>query len=328
VRVTHAPIVAVLGTRYPDFRIEESILGPHGASLVAGDGGTGDAIAEQASRAAVVLAGSGPRFDADTIGRLSCLGIVRYGVGVETVDVDAAARAGMWVANVPDYGTDAVAMHSVGLILAALRRLPQADDIVKSHRWGFAELRPLHAPETLTVGIVGFGRIGQRVAAMLQPFGFNLVAFDAYLEAEGIRPDVRSVTFDELISISDIVTLHAPGIPEGAALIGPPEIGRMKSGSILVNTARGSLIDPDALEAGLKRGAPGFAALDVYPEEPPGQSIERLGDKVLLTPHMAWYTEESERDLRAKAAHEAVRIIQGQPPLNVVARPVAQVSNR
>jgi D-3-phosphoglycerate dehydrogenase len=326
-RVTDAPIVAILGTRYPDFRIEESILGPHGASLASGDGGTADAIAEQASDATVVLAGSGPHFDAATIGRLTCLGIVRYGVGVETVDVGAAARAGMWVANVPDYGTDAVALHSVGLMLAALRRLPQADDIVRSRRWGLAELRPLHAPDSLTVGIVGFGRIGRRVAAMLQPFGFNLVAFDAYLEAEGVRPEVRSVTFDELISISDIVTLHAPGIPDGSALIGQAEIERMKPGSILVNTARGSLIDMEALEAGLKRGTPGFAALDVYPEEPPGRSLERLGDRVLLTPHMAWYTEESERDLRAKAAHEAVRILQGQPPLNVVARPVAQVSN-
>ena len=322
-----APIVAILGTRYPDFRIEESILCPHGASLVSGDGGTSDAIAEQASDATVVLAGSGPRFDAATIGRLTCIGIVRYGVGVETVDVDAAARAGMWVANVPDYGTDAVALHSVGLMLAALRRLPQADDIVKSHRWGFAELRPLHAPDTLTVGIVGFGRIGQRVAAMLQPFGFNLVAFDAHLEAERIRPEVRSVTFDELMSMSDVVTLHAPGTPDGSALIGRAEIERMKAGSILVNTARGSLIDMDALTAGLKRGTPGFAALDVYPEEPPGQDLERLGDRVLLTPHMAWYTEESEHDLRAKAAHEAERIILGQPPLNVIARPVVQVSN-
>ena len=180
--------VAILGTRYPDFRIEESILGPHGATLMAGDGATGDAIVEQASGATVVLAGSGPRFDAATIDRLTCRGIVRYGVGVETIDVEAAERAGMWVANVPDYGTDAVALHSVTLMLAALRRLPQADDIVKSHRWGFSELRPLHAPQTLTVGIVGFGRIGRRVAEMLQPFGFNLVAFDAHLDAATVRP--------------------------------------------------------------------------------------------------------------------------------------------
>jgi D-3-phosphoglycerate dehydrogenase len=325
--VPRAPTVAILGTRYPDFRIEESILGPRGASLVAGDGGTGDAIAAQASGATVVIAGSGPRFDAATIARLTCVGIVRCGVGVETVDVEAAARAGMWVANVPDYGTDTVALHSVTLMLAALRRLPQADDIVKSHRWGFAELRPLHAPEALTVGIVGFGRIGRRVAAMLRPFGFNLVAFDPHVDAAGVRPEVRAVGFDELISISDVVTLHSPGNPNGPALLGPAEIGGMKPGSILVNTARGSLIDPDALEAGLLAGAPVFAALDVFPEEPPGRSYERLGDRVLLTPHMAWYTEESELDLRAKAAHEALRIIRGQAPLNVVARPVVQVSN-
>ena len=323
-RVTHAPTVAILGTRYPDFRIEESILRPFGASLVSGDGRSRDAIAEQAAGATVVLAGSGPRFDAGTIDRLTCIGIVRYGVGVETIDVEAAARAGMWVANVPDYGTHAVALHCVSLMLAALRRLPQADHIVKSHRWGFAELRPLQSPESLTVGIVGFGRIGQRVAEMLHPFGFNLMAFDAHLDPASVRPEVRSVTFEELISTSDIVTLHAPGNADGSALLGAREIGLMKPRSILVNTARGSLVDPDALEAGLMHGAPGFAALDVYPEEPPGRRFDDVGDRVLLTPHMAWYTEESERDLRAKAAHEAGRILQGRAPLHVVARPAEQ----
>jgi D-3-phosphoglycerate dehydrogenase len=321
-RVTEAPIVAILGTRYPDFRIEESILGSQGASVVAGDGRDGDAIAEQAAGATVVLAGSGPRFDAATIGRLTCRGIVRYGVGVETIDVEAAERAGMWVAFVPDYGTDSVALHSVSLLLAALRRLPAADDIVKSQRWGFTGLRPLHSPATLTVGIVGFGRIGRRVAEMLHPIGFNLVAFDAHLDPESIRPIVRSVSFPALVATSDIVTLHAPGDPDSPALIGVEEIGRMKPGAILVNTARGSLIDSDALEAGLRRGTPGFAALDVYADEPPGRRFEGVEDKVLLTPHMAWYTEESERDLRHKAAHEALRIIRGENPLNYVARPV------
>jgi D-3-phosphoglycerate dehydrogenase len=320
--VTDALTVAILGTRYPDFGIEEAILGPEGASIVAGDGASSDAIAGQASGAEVVLAGSGPRFDSATIARLDCRGIVRYGVGVETIDLEAAARTGMWVAYVPDYGTDAVALHSVSLLLASLRRLPEADRIVKSRRWGFAELRPLRAPASLTVGIVGFGRIGRRVAEMLQPFDFDLVAFDALLNPETVGPEVRSATFDEVLAESDIVTLHSPGNPDGSALLGAGEIGRMKRGAILVNTARGSLIDPDALEAGLKRGTPGFAALDVYWKEPPERRFEEVADRVLLSPHMAWYTEESERDLREKAAREALRILRGEEPLNPVARPV------
>jgi D-3-phosphoglycerate dehydrogenase len=320
--VTDAPTVAILGTRYEDFRIEESILGPHVAALVAGDGSSGDAIAEQAAGAAVVLAGSGPRFDAATIGRLSCRGIVRYGVGVESIDTEAAARAGMWVAYVPDYGTDAVALHTVSLLLASLRRLPVADQIVKSQRWGFGELRPLQTPAALTVGIVGFGRIGQRVADLLAPFGFELVGFDSNLNPESVHPEVRSVSFDELIANSDIVTLHAPAHPGGPALIGAGEIERMKPDSILVNTARGTLVDQDALEVGLRRGTPGFAALDVFSEEPPVGRFEGLDDRVLLTPHMAWYTEQSERDLRDKAAREALRIIKGLAPLHPVARPV------
>jgi D-3-phosphoglycerate dehydrogenase len=321
-RVTDAPTVAILGTRYENLRIEESILGPHVAALVAGDGANGDAIAEQAAGAAVVLAGSGPRFDAATIERLSCLGIVRYGVGVESVDVEAATRAGMWVAFVPDYGTDAVALHTVSLLLGALRRLPVADRIVKGQGWGFAELRPLQAPAALTVGIVGLGRIGRRVAEMLRPFDFTLLGFDAHLNPEEVPPDVRSVSFDALIAGADIVTLHAPGNPDGSPLIGAREIESMRPGAILVNTARGSLVDQTALEGGLRRGTPGFAALDVFSEEPPTGRLGGLEDRVLLTPHMAWYTEQSELDLREKAAREALRIIQGDAPLNPVARPV------
>ena len=316
-----APTVAILGTRYIDFTVEEDILGPHGVVLTSGDGASGDAIVEQASAAGVVLAGSGPRFDAPTLSRLHCRGIVRYGVGVDTIDLEAAARAGMWVAYVPDYGTGAVALHTVTLVLTCLRRVLQADAVVKGGGWGFSELRPLRTPEALTVGIVGFGRIGRRVADFLSPFGFELIATDAFVDVESTARGVRSVDFDELLGDSDVVTLHAPGRTDGAPLIGKDEIKLFKPGSVLVNTARGSLIDSSALIAGLEEGAPGFAALDVYEQEPPIERFDAVADRVVLTPHMAWYTQESELDLRTKAAHEALRILQGDAPLNPVTKP-------
>lgn len=316
-----ATTVAILGTRFADYSVEEGILGPHGVRLEGGDGGGPENIAAQAAEAAVVLAGSNARFDARVIKRLSCRGIVRYGVGVESIDLDAAARAGMWVAYVPDYGTDAVAVHTVSLVLAALRRLTNADALVRTRSWEFSNLRPLHAPQSLTVGIVGFGRIGRRVAELLAPFGFTLLVHDPYIDAAALGSDVKSVSLDELLSSSDVVTLHTPGSPKERPLMGRVELARLKEGAVLVNTARGSLVDEAALIEGLARGTPAMAALDVFAVEPPGDRFERVADRVILTPHMAWYTEESELDLRTKAAHEALRILRGETPLHAAARP-------
>lgn len=303
-----------------DFSIEEEILGPHRVSLTGGDGGSADAIAEQAAGAAVVLAGSKPRFDERAIQGLSCRGIVRYGVGVESVDLEAAARAGMWVAYVPDYGTDAVALHAVTLLLALLRKLTAANAIVKGGGWGFESLRPLRSPPSLTVGIVGFGRIGRRVAELLAPFGFRLMAYDAFTDVDS--PSVtRAGGLEELIRASDAVTLHVPGDPGGRPLLGREELAWFKPSAVLVNTARGSLVDEEALIEALAGGAPSGAALDVYATEPCGPAWARVTERTILTPHMAWYTEESEIDLRRQAALEALRLISGEAPLHAAARP-------
>jgi D-3-phosphoglycerate dehydrogenase len=318
--VDHAT-VAILGTRYDDFAVEESVLSPRGVRVVSGAGASPDDIVAQASGAAVIMAGSRPRFDAGVVGKLSCAGIVRYGVGVESIDLDAAARAGMWVAYVPDYGTDAVALHAATLLLAATRRLIEADATVKRGGWGIGELRPLHAPRSLTVGIVGLGRIGRRVAELLGPFGFRLIGHDPYADVEAAGGGVRSVDLDDLLAESDAITLHVPGRSDGRPLLGPTELGRLKSGAVLVNTARGSLIDQTALVEGLAAGTLALAALDVFADEPPGDVFRDVAERVILTPHMAWYTEESEYDLRSKAAREALRILDGEAPVNAAAKP-------
>ena len=312
--------VAILGTRYVDFAIEEAVFAPYGIRIVGGSGASADALVSEAGSATVILAGAGPRFDAAVIERLSCRGIVRYGVGVESVDLDAATRAGMWVAYVPDYGTDAVALHAVTLLLAAGRRLIEADAIVKRGDWGIGDLRPLHAPRVQTVGIVGLGRIGRRVSELLEPFGFELVGHDPYTDAS-VGASVRTTGLEDLLASSDAVTLHLPGRSDGRPLLGADELKRLKAGAIVVNTARGSLIDESELVQGLRRGTPGFAALDVFAEEPPGDVFTDVAERVILTPHMAWYTEESEHDLRSKAAHEALRILEGHAPVNAAATP-------
>jgi len=322
---TRRPILAILGTRFVDFDVERRVVGD--VEIVSGPGRDRTEVLEVAGRADVILAGAAPRFDAETLGSLECRGIVRLGVGVDTVDFDAARRQGIWVSYVPDYGTESVALHAVTLALAAVRRLPMAERHLLAGGWGFAHLRPLHLPRALTVGVVGFGRIGRRTAQMLAGVGFErfLVADPEVSEEElagsGLDAAARLTSVGEVLAGSDLVTLHAPP-PTHGPLLGGDELSTMRAGSLLVNTARGALIDTDALVAALARGRPAVAALDVFEPEPVDASVfASVADQVILTPHMSWYTEETELELRRQGAAEARRILDGERPLHPVVTP-------
>ncbi|MEX0863940.1 MAG: C-terminal binding protein [Acidimicrobiia bacterium] len=319
------PKVAIVGTRFRDFDVERGVLGD--VEIVSGSGQNPAEILEVAKGADVILAGAAPVFDSGTLTALDCRAIVRLGVGVDGVDLDTARSLGMWVVNVPDYGTDAVALHTVTLILASLRRLTQADRRLREGSWGVADLRPLHLPASLTVGVVGLGRIGRRVATMLNGVGFErFLATDPMIQPTDLNEalgdlEVRLVDLPELLGGADVVTLHAP--PESHRhLLGADQFGMMREGSILVNTARGSLVDTGALMAALGKGRPAMAALDVFEHEPPDMTVfESVSDRLIITPHMSWYTEESELALRRQAAAEARRILDSQPPLHPVVTP-------
>jgi D-3-phosphoglycerate dehydrogenase len=313
--------VAVLGSRYPDFSIEQGILGD--VEIVSAPGGTADEIVAVAGAAEIIIAGSLPKFTAEVLPRLPSLrAIVRAGIGVDNIDLDAAGAAGISVCNVPDYGTEAVAQHTLAMALAASRRLGEADRIVREGRWGFDPLRPIHVPGEMTAGVVGFGRIGRRVAGLLLLVGFGrLLAHDPFADpdAHGVEP----ATLEEILSQSDVVCLHAPAPPD-RPLIGADELALMKPGSALVNTSRGALIDDTSLAAALANGAPRVAALDVFTPEPPDLSIfEGVTDRLLLSPHMAWYTEESQTEMRRKSADEASRFLDGMPFRNPIVTPEA-----
>ncbi len=316
-------IVAVLGARWPDLSVERSILEPGGAELRRGTGATADEIAAVAGDADVVLVGPRPRLDAAMLERLRCRGVVRYGVGVDNVDLATAGRLGKWVAYVPDYGTEAVALHALTLVLAGIRRLVAADAAVRSGAWGFDDLRPLLLPSSTTAGIVGLGRIGRRVAGLLLAVGFQrVIGHDPVASATDLG--VTDGPLDEVLARSDVVSLHAP-LEAGPPLLGAAELGLMRPGSVLVNTARGGLVDAAALAAGLAAGRPAVAALDVFPEEPPDlAAFDGVLDRMILTPHMAWYTEETELALREGAAREALRLLRAERPLHPVVVPAGQ----
>ena len=315
------PLVAILGTRYRDFSIEDRALESFGATIVSDPGASAEDVLRTAGEADVVLAGSAPRFTADVLAGLRCRGIVRYGVGTDSIDLDAARSHGIAVARVSDYGTEAVAFHAVTTACALVRRLPDADRTVRAGSWGFADLRPLHLPSSLTAGVVGFGRIGRQAAAYLLGLGFSVCAFDEYVDVP-TESGVRSVDLVTLLESSDVVLLHAPGNQDGSPLLDAEDLARMRPGSVLVNTARGSLVDIPALVAALATGRPARAALDVYPREPADMSdFAGVEDQVLFTPHMAWYTDESEEDMRRKAADEAVRLLSGEALRDPVVEP-------
>lgn len=308
-----APLVAILGTRYQDFDIEERALAPFGATIVSDPGADQEAILAAAATADVVLAGSAPKFTAPVLAGLRCRGIVRYGVGTDSIDLEAARANDIAVARVSDYGTEAVAFHAVATVCALVRRLPDADRAIRAGTWGFGDLRPLHLPSSLTAGVVGFGRIGRQAATYLLGLGFSVCAFDEYVDVPA-DSGVRAVDLDTLLESSDIVLLHAPGQQDGSPLLDADRLARMRPGSVLVNTARGTLVDIPALVDGLKAGCPGRAALDVFPTEPVDvAAFAGVEEQVLLTPHMAWYTDESEADMRRKAADEAARLLAGEP---------------
>ncbi len=197
---------------------------------------------------------------------------------------------------------------------------------MRAGEWGFASLRPLFLPGT--AGVVGLGRIGRRVADLFGAVGFRRVlAHDAVVEPEG--PGAEAASLQQVLAESDVVSLHLPPLPEGRPLLDGPALALMKQGSVLVNTARGSLIDTAALVAALAAGAPAVAALDVFPREPPHLAdFAAVADRMILTPHMAWYTEETEQELRRKSAEEAARLLRGDEPRHVVVRPAGSGPER
>ena len=249
--------------------------------------------------------------------------VVRYGVEVNNIDLDAASAHGVQVCNVPDYGVQEVSNHALALILAHERKIDLMNARTKSGAWDYSLAIPIHRMSELTVGIVGFGRIGSALAHKLRPLGCRVVGYDpAYGPSSPEMQDAQWVPFDQVVSESDFVSIHCPLTTQTRNMFDRAVLGRMKSTAIIVNTARGGIIDEVALADALRRGALAGAALDVLKSEPlPADSPLRILDNCLLTPHMAWYSEEAGLELKRKVAEEAVRFANGEPvnyPINAL----------
>ena len=242
-----------------------------------------------------------------------CRGIVRLGLGYDSVDVAAATQAGIPVSNVIDWCNDEVAEHAVALLMAGVRHVAQLDRSVRAGAWSREIAVPTHRIYGKTLGIIGFGRIAQAVAERVACFGLTRLAFDPYVdETTMAQAHVKKVELGELLRVSDFITIHARLTEQTHHLLGAPEFGTMKKNALIVNTSRGALIDEVALVAALETGQIQGAALDVMEQEPlPAHSPLRRLENIILVPHSASYSIEAVDTLYRSGADIAAKILQG-----------------
>lgn len=250
-----------------------------------------------------------------------CRVIVRYGVGVDNIDSQAAKEKGIYVANVPDYGSEDVAEHALALLLAATRRIATRNRDVRDGQWGIGQREPMFRLAGKILGVVGFGRISRCFVQKASGIGFKriLVVDPLLTDKQASQAGVTRVNLDTLCREADFISLHAPLTPDTHHLIGEAELAKMKPSTVLVNTSRGGLIDEQALINALLQQRIFAAGLDVFESEPLSAKSPLLQmDNTLCTDHTAWFTEESVVELQSKAAHEVRRAFEGEHPLNWV----------
>ena len=248
--------------------------------------------------------------------------VVRYGVGVDTIDVEAATEHGIQVGNVPDYGMNEVADHAIALALTEIRKIQMMNSFTKEHKWDYTEAIPVHRFSELTVGVVGLGRIGRNFAKKMHELGFKVIGTDPYFKpTEESNSYVKPVSMDEVIENADIISLHCPA-DGNRNLFCMETFKRMKNTAVIVNVARGGIINEKDLQLALETGEIAGAALDCMEGEPVSKDSPLFKfDNLIVTPHMAWYSEEAANELKRKVAEESVRFARGEKihyPINKI----------
>ena len=246
-----------------------------------------------------------------------CKAIGRFGLGVDNIDIPAAAQLGITVTYVPDYCLREVSDHAMALLLALARKIPFSDRLVQSGRWEVPPVVPLRRLDGQVLGLVGFGNIPRALTPKAKAFGLKVITHDPFVPADVVTAyGVENTSFEDLLARSDFVSVHAPLLPATRGLMNEAAFARMKKGAFLVNTARGPLVDEAALVAALDRGDLGGAALDVVTIEPPAGNSPLLGrDNVILTPHTAFYSVEALEELQTKCASDVARVLLGEKPV-------------
>jgi D-3-phosphoglycerate dehydrogenase len=250
-----------------------------------------------------------------------CKVIARYGVGVDTIDLEAASERGIVICNVPDYGTDEVSDHALALMLALTRQIVPANALVKRGQWDCTLLPPIHRHQVQTIGIIGLGRIGQAMAHKTHAIGMKVIGYDPY-PPSGLPDYIAPTSLDELLRNADVVSVHCPLTEKTRHLLDETRLSLMKPTAYLVNTARGHIVDEAALDRRLTAKKLAGAAMDVLAKEPgPVDHPLFRHENFYCTPHMAWNSEESSQELKRKAAEEVRTVLLGGTPRYRVNKP-------
>jgi D-3-phosphoglycerate dehydrogenase / 2-oxoglutarate reductase len=312
-----AALIDPLGRR---FDIEAGVLAAAGIELTARKCTTDDDVIALAGDADAVLVVTYPITEAVLARCPKLRVIVRYGVGVDNVDIAAATARGVMVCNVPDYCIDEVANHTMAMLLALNRRLVQQGNAIRSSQR--APLAPMGRLRGETLGLIGLGRLAQAVAHRARGFGLNVIAYDPYV-ADGGPADAELLPLDEVLAAADYVAVHVPLTPETHGLIGARELALMKPTAYIVSTARGGIISEVALAQALDRGEIAGAGLDVWEREPVSADNPLLGyPQVIATPHTAYFSDESALAIRRRVAEIASEALLGGTPASVLNREV------
>ncbi len=314
--------VVITDYEYPHIEIERQLVESGGAELVAGQCLSEADLIALTRDADAVINQYALMTPAVMAAMERCRVIVRYGIGLDTIDIPAASRAGIMVCNVTTYGIHEVSDHTIAMFLACVRKLDMMNRRVKSGTWDCNLARPITRIHGTTFGLMGFGNIPRMVAAKLKPWGMRMMACDPYADPSVFADlGVERVTMDQLLTASDYLSCHVPLTEETHHLCDYDLFRRMKPGAYFINTSRGPVVDEAGLHRALSEGCLGGAALDVMENEPaPASHPLYACENVMITPHMAWYSEESGKDLQRMAAEEAMRVLNGEAPLSCVNR--------
>ncbi|MBX0295040.1 C-terminal binding protein [Haloarcula nitratireducens] len=313
--------VVLCDNKTVDPTTQSEILEAAGATIEILDEKTESAVADAVRGADGIIVDAGtPITEAALAGTETLRVVGRAGIGVDNIDVDAAAANDITVVNVPDYCLDEVSTHALSLLLACVRAVPHYDREVKDGTWDWATGQPLHRMAGRTLGLAGFGRIARRLASKLRAYRLDVVAQDPNVDAATMEDyGVEKVSFEGLLDRSDFLSVHTPLFEETRHLFSTEEFERMRDDAIVVNTSRGPVLDEDALVAALDDGEIAKAGLDVLDSEPPSPDNPLFDrEDVVLTPHVGWYSEESRADLSRGVASDVAAVLQGEAPSNPV----------
>jgi D-3-phosphoglycerate dehydrogenase / 2-oxoglutarate reductase len=311
------PLIAVTDSPFPSLDPAKAALARIDPELRVATSASAEDILAVARDADAILV-TYAKLPGDLLRQLRrCKAIGRFGLGVDNIDIAAAAELGITVTYVPDYCMQEVSDHAMALLLALARKVPQSNALVQAGRWDMPAVVPIHRLAGRVVGLVGFGNIPRALAPKAKAFGLRVVAHDPNVSQQALAAaGVEGMSFDRLLEISDFVSIHAPLLPATRGLFNAEVFGKMKQGAYLINTARGPLVDEDALLAALDSGRLGGAALDVIAVEPLPKESRLIGrDNVVLTPHTGFYSVEALNELQTKCAADVARVLSGETPV-------------